>query len=143
MKKLAIFFVVGFIIIAIIAYMYLNYKKNYNEIQIKNATYEGYKDREIYGTDLVTVINKVVDDNKKNGVKKDDKGLYIDNGTNSVKMDIKFTDDDSIHTIEEIYSGGTEVFLQYYNQIRFKCTKIEYHNKTRRVSYMYFEQIAT
>ena len=71
----------------------------------------------------------------------DDEEFYIDNGKDSIKIDIKFTDDDSVHTLEEIYNSGVETFMIYYNEIKFKCTKIEYHQQTNRVSYLYFEQI--
>ena len=143
MKKIVIFLVVVLIIVAVISYIYLNYKFSYNEAKQQNIQYESYYQQEIYGADLATLINKATDDNIKNKVEKDDKGLYIDNDDDSIKVDIKFLDDDSIHTMEEIYNGGTSTFVQYYNQIKFKCTKIEYHEKTGKVSYMFFEQITT
>ena len=122
--------------------MYLNNKITVNQVKTSNVNYEQYKDREIFGTDLATLINKVIDENTKNEVEKDDKGLYTDNGKNSIRIDIKFTDDDSIHTMEEIYNGKTSTFMQYYNQIRFKCSNIEYHEKTGMVKYMYFKQVS-
>ena len=122
--------------------MYLNNKITVNQVKTSNVNYEQYKDREIFGTDLATLINKVIDENTKNEVEKDDKGLYTDNGKNSIRIDIKFTDDDSVHTMEEIYNGKTSTFMQYYNQIRFKCSNIEYHEKTGMVKYMYFEQVS-
>lgn len=143
MKKLIIFLVIVLIIVATVAYVYLNYKATYNEAQVKNAQYESYDGKEIFGTDLATLINKAVDDNTKNNIEKEDTGVYIDNGTTSIRIDILFTDDNKIHSMEEIYDSGTSTFMQYYNQIRFKCTKIEHHAKTGRVSYMYFEQIAS
>ena len=143
MKKIIIFLVGIGIIVAIVSYVYFNYRIMENEAKRENMQYENYYQREIYGTDLVTLMNKVVDENTKNEVEKDDTGLYKDNGKNSIRIDIKFTDDDRIHTLEEIYNGGTEVFVQYYNQIKFKCTKMEYHEQTRKVRYLYFEQIAT
>ena len=142
MKKIIIFFVIILIIVAIVSYMYLNYQATYKEAQIKNAQYESYDGQELYGTDLATLINKAVDDNTKNKIDKDEDGLYTDNGTDSIRIDILFTDDNKIHTMEEIYNTGTSTFMQYYNQIKFKCTKIEHHSRTGRVSYMYFEQIA-
>ena len=142
MRKIIIFLVIVLIIVATVTYIYLNYKATYNETQVKNAQYESYNGQELYGTDLATLINKAVDDNLKNSIEKDDTGLYIDNGIDSIRIDILFTDDDKIHSMEEIYNSGTNTFMQYYNQIKFKCTKIDYHSKTGRVSYMYFEQIA-
>ena len=143
MKKVIIFLVGIGIIVAIVSYVYFNYRMMTNETKRENMQYENLYEREIYGTELATLINKVVDDNIKNEVEKEDNGLYKDNGKNSIRVDIQFTDDDRIHTLEEIYNGGTEVFVQYYNQIKFKCTKIEYHEQTGRVRYLYFEQIAT
>lgn len=142
MKKIIIFFVIILIIVAGVSYMYLNYKVTVNQTKSANVDYEAYKDKEIFGTDLATLINKTVDDNTKNEIEKDDKGLYVDNEKDSIRIDIKFTDDDTIHTMEEIYNSGTATFMQYYNQIRFKCSNIEYHEKTGRVRYMYFEQIS-
>ncbi len=143
MKKIIIFLVGIGIIVAIMSYVYFNYRIMENEAKRENMQYENYYQKEIYGTDLVTLMNKVVDENTRNEVEKNDTGLYKDNGKNSIRIDIKFTDDDRIHTLEEIYNGGTEVFVQYYNQIKFKCTKIEYHEQTGKVRYLYFEQIAT
>ena len=143
MKKIIIFFVIVLIIVASVPYMYLNYKATYNDAQTKNAQYESYEGQEIFGPDLATLINKAVDDNTKNNIEKEDTGLYTDNGKDSIRIDILFTDDNEVHSMEEIYNSGTDTFMQYYNQIRFKCTKIEHHDKTGRVSYMYFEQIAT
>ena len=31
--------------------------------------------------------------------------------------------------MEQIYNSGTEQFVQYYSNIKFKCSKIEYHEK--------------
>ena len=143
MKKVIIFLVGIGIIVAIVSYVYFNYRIMTNEAKRENMQYENLYEKEIYGTELATLINKVVDDNIKNEVEKEDNGLYKDNGKNSIRVDIQFTDDNRIHTLEEIYNGGTEVFVQYYNQIKFKCTKIEYHEQTGRVRYLYFEQIAT
>ena len=143
MKKVIIFLVGIGIIVSIVSYVYFNYRIMTNEAKRENMQYENLYEKEIYGTELATLINKVVDDNIKNEVEKEDNGLYKDNGKNSIRVDIQFTDDDRIHTLEEIYNGGTEVFVQYYNQIKFKCTKIEYHEQTGRVRYLYFEQIAT
>ena len=143
MKKICIFLVIILIIVATIGYMYLNYKATYHEAQIKNAQYESYDGKEIFGTDLATLINKAVDDNTKNKIEKEDTGLYADNGTDSIRIDVLFTDDNKVHSMEEIYNSGTSTFMQYYNQIRFKCTKIEHHSKTNKVSYLYFEQMAT
>lgn len=141
MKKIAIFLGVTIVIITCISYAYLNYKIDYNRTRMKNIEYNNYYEQEISGVELTTLINKVVDTNIKNNIEKDEKGNYINNGKDSIKIDIKFIDDNSVHTLEEIYNSGVETFMLYYNEIKFKCTKIEYHQSTNRVSYLYFEQI--
>ena len=134
MKKFMIFLIGIGIIVTIIAGVYLKCRMLINETKSENRQYEDYYEKEIYGTDLATLINRVVDANTKNEVEKDEKGQYIDNGKNSIRIDIHFLDDDRIHTLEEIYNSDTGVFVQYYNQIKFKCTKIEYHKQTGKVS---------
>ncbi len=141
MKKLAIFFLIIISIIAGISYLYLNYKANYYAVQRENAPFESYNNQEIYGTELTTIINKAVDNNKKNKIEKDKKGKYIENDSNSIKIDIQMVDNEKTYEMETLYNGGMDKFVQFYGQIRFKCTKIEYHKATNRIRYLLFEQI--
>ena len=141
MKKFIIFLVVILMIIATISYIYLNYKVSYNLAQKENYQFESYYNQEVFGPDVATVINKAVDKNSINNILKDNKGNFIENDTNSIKIDIKFLDDDKTHKMEEIFNNGIGTFMQYYSQIKFKCTKIEYHKTTKKVRYMLFEQI--
>ena len=90
---------------------------------------------------MTTIINKAVDNNKNNDVPKDDKGKYINNNTNSIQIQIKMLDNEKIYAMETLYHGGMDKFVQYYNEIKFKCTNIEYHTVTNKVKYMLFEQI--
>lgn len=141
MKKLAIFFLILLIIVVVISYMYLNYKADYYEAQRKNKQFVSYEGQEIYGAELTTVINKAVDNNQNNEIPKDNKGKYINNDSNSIQIDIKMLDDDKTYAMETLYNGGMDKFVQYYGEIKFKCTKLEYHQTTNKVKYMLFEQI--
>lgn len=141
MKKLAIFFLIVIIIIAMMSYMYFNCIKEHNETQIENRQFDSYANQELYGTDLTTVVNKAVDNNKNNNVEKDSKGNYISNNNNSINIDIKMLDNDKTYSMETIYNGGMNKFVQFYSEIKFKCSKIEYHQTTGKVKYMLFEQI--
>ena len=140
MKKLAIIFLIGIIIIVGISYMYLNYKANYNEARRENNQFESYYNQEFYGADVVTIINKAYDNNLTNAVEKDDKGIFKENETNSIKIDVKMLDTDTTYTMETLYLGGMQNFVEYYSGIKFKCTKIEYH-PNKKVKYMLIEQI--
>lgn len=140
MKKMIIFFAIVIIIICIIFGLYINYKANYNRAKKQNLEFEKYYKKEIYGTDLATIINRAVNSNEKNKVQKNNKGIYQNNEENSINIEIKMLDNDSIYKMETIYKGGIQNFVKYYSNIKFKCMKIEYHN-TNKVKYMFFEQI--
>ena len=141
MKRIAIIFLIGVIIIVGISYMYLNYKANYNEARKENNQFESYYNQEFYGADVVTLINKAYDNNLTNQVEKNEKGIFKENDTNSIKIDIKILDNDTTYNMETLYSGGMDRFIQYYNDIMFKCTKIDYHKSNGKVKYLLIEQI--
>ncbi len=143
MKKFIIFFAVSIIIICIISYIFINYKANYNVAKISNLEFENYLNKELYGTDVSTLINRAVDNNEKNSVQKNNKGIYLNNDKNSINIEIKMKDDDSTYKMEMFYKNGIQNFIKYYGNIKFKCTKIEYHQVTKKVKYMLFEQITT
>lgn len=97
--------------------------------------------QEIYGAELTTIINKAVDNNETNEIEKDKKGNYIANDTNSIQIDIYMTDNETNYKMETLYNGGMDKFVRFYGEIKFKCTKLEYHNQTGKVKKMIFEQI--
>ncbi len=141
MKKIAIFFLIVIVIISTITYIYLNYVANYRNAQKENRQFEMYQNQEILGSELTTLINKAIDYNIRNEVEQDNKGNYIDNGKNSLNIEIKFTDDDVTFNISTIYKRGSELFLAHYRDISFKCIEVQYHKETNKISYMLFEQI--
>ena len=142
MKKIIICILSIFLIIICIV-VYGVYQKNENTAQIgvDNKTYESYENKEVLGTDIISIINKATDSNKKNDIKIGEDGNYIDNGKNSIRIEIKFKELDKVITMERINNVGIEKFWSNYGALSFKCTKIEYHEKTHRVKYMYFEEI--
>ena len=142
MKKIIICILSIFLIIICIV-VYGVYQKNENTAQIgvDNKTYESYENKEVLGTDIISIINKATDSNKKNDIKIGEDGNYIDNGKNSIRIEIKFLELDKVITMERINNVGIEKFWSNYGALSFKCTKIEYHEKTPRVKYMYFEEV--
>ena len=142
MKKIIICILSIFLIIICIV-VYGVYQKNENTAQIgvDNKTYESYENKEVLGTDIISIINKATDSNKKNDIKIGEDGNYIDNGKNSIRIEIKFLELDKVITMERINNVGIEKFWSNYGALSFKCTKIDYHKKTHKVKYMYFEEI--
>lgn len=141
MKKIFLFFAMIIIIICGISYMFLNYKANYNISKKANLEFENYLNVEVSGIDLVTVMNRAIDSNERNEVEKNKKGIYQDNENNSISIEVKITDNDTIYQMETFEKSGMQNFLTYYGNIKFKCTNIKYHKTTKKVKYMLFEQI--
>ena len=145
MKKIFIFLIIILIIVAIVGVNYMSYKNEYRIIQNENAEFEEYKDKDVNGLTVGTIINKAVDKNTKNKIEKDDKGNFIQNDENSIELELHMIENEKDYELkmEQIYNSGTEQFVQYYSNIKFKCSKIEYHEKTGRIKYILFEQQET
>ena len=133
MKKLILLIFIPILIMLISAIgLAMNLKTTTEAVHKGNKEYEYYLGKEIYGTDVTSLMNKAINENEKNGVEKDEKGYYIDNNKDSIKK---------TYTMEEINNHDMNQFLKNFNLIKFKCTSIEYHRKTGKVSKMIFEQL--
>ena len=142
MKKPLIIFISIMICIITILFVFLRQieaeKRAHDRINIE---YQEYLDKEIYGIQLATIINKVISSNEKNEVTKDQEGMYVDNGLNSILVDIYISDNNTTYKMENIYKLGTSEFLQHFNTIMFKGKIVEYHDDTGQIAKILFEQI--
>lgn len=142
MKKIIILIIaIVLVAVTVISYNIYYYNKTHEEAQKINNDYESFYNVEILGTDLASLINKIDDSNAKNNVQKDENGKYIENDTNSIKLEVKFSELNQNIKAETIQKEGINQFVQNFGAVKFKCTKIEYHEKTHKIKYMYFEQI--
>lgn len=144
MKKTLIVFGILFLtVLLIVSVSLIQNKENLMAIQKENAEYEKYKEGQVFGTQVASLINKATNENLKNEVKQDEKGFFIENETNSVKIEIKLQNEKELKTyqMETIQKVGTDGFIKNFNLILFKCINIEYHEQTKRVSKVVFEQI--
>ena len=142
-KQFWIILIILCIIVAIIGLTIYNGIRLENLTEDYNKTYESYYEQEILGTTLISIINKTIDQNEKNAIPKEQNSIYyIDNGENSMQIQVKFLESDNIIKMEDIEQQETENFIKYFATSTFKCTKIEYHPKTNMVKSLYFEQIA-
>ncbi len=142
MKKVML--IIAAILIAVIAV--LCYKVHLNNIQmskinLENANFTDLYNKEILGTDVATVLNKVDDLNNKNKVKKDNNESFVENDTDSIKIDIKFKELEDAIPFEKIEKQGINQFIINFGSFSFKCTNIEFHQKTNKIKYMLFEEI--
>ena len=142
MKKNFFLIILIFIIIfAFFSAKYLEYKADVRQIKEDNLDFEFYLGKEVYGNEVSTLINRAVDYNEKNNVKKNENNVYIQNDMNSIEIEITTIDleKEMTYNMESFYNAGMEKFYTLYNSILFECVKIDY-NKTGRVSYMLFLQ---
>ena len=130
-----------FIIICIISLNLINMQNEKKQVKKENLEYEEYLNKEILGTKLATLISKAIDQNEKNMVQKNERGYYIENETNSIKIDLKMTTINKTFPMEEIYNNKLTNFVQNFSMIKFKCTNIEYHKRTGKISKLVFEEL--
>ena len=70
MKKIFVFLAIVVVIVCIIAYQYNTYQRRQKSIISANNEFEQYLNKEIYGIDIATLINKSIDLNEKNSISK-------------------------------------------------------------------------
>lgn len=141
MKKISIFFVIVIAIIGTFCYIYGETKISHNRKVANNQQYEKILNKEITGSELVSIINKIINSNEENQIKLDKNERFKDNEENSIQARIKFKDSDQVFYIEQIYNNDIKKFIQLYSISKFKCTSIEYHKKTKLIKSLYFEEV--
>lgn len=142
MKKTVLIIAIPIVIILFsICGLFITQKTTIRNIKKYNSQYEYYINKSIYGTELVTLINKVINENEINKVEKDEKGFFIENNENSIKINIKMNTNGKAYQMETFYNNDITKFVENFNLVKFRCNKIEYHKKSGRVSKLYFEEI--
>ena len=137
MKKILICLIIVLVATTIVVSMWISGNNTkLAKIKENNQKYEIYLDKEVFGTDVTTVINKAIDDNEKREIPKDEKGFFIQNDTNSIKVELVMLNGESKETyqMETLNKVGLSGFIKNFNLINFKCSKIEYHDKTKLIS---------
>ena len=141
-KQTLIILILLIVVILVVAFAVIQNVQKERELANYNSQYEKYVNgQQLDGTDVATLINKAMNDNQKNNVEKDEKGYYINNNTNSIKLYIKLVQDGEDFPMERIFEVGKTEFVKNFNIEDFKCTKINYHKETGMVSEVYFEVI--
>ena len=145
-KQLVLLLVIVLIVIIIISTNIIQRQSEQNIIKKSNSDYEIYLNKTIYGTDIASIINKAINQNKQNNVEQDDKGNFLDNNENSILIDlIMITDEEkqekTTYSMETIQKVGITSFIENFSLTTFKSSNVEYHNKTGKISKITFEQL--
>lgn len=139
MKKVisCVLFIVAVIVILIAVKISDNNTKK-SAILSFNAQFEEYKNRTLYGTDVTSIINKAIDNNDLNEVKKDDDGNYIQDDMNSIKIEIILLSTDKDGNVNEVQypmetlqKAGLDGFITRFSVTPFECSSIEYKDSGR------------
>lgn len=140
-KRILVILGIFIIILLFVVYLLYNYDKGIKRAQGFNKQYELYYQKEVLGTDLATLLNKVMDYNERQAIDKDDNDRYYIETENSIIVTIKFLEKDDTVRMEDIILKDMENFIKYYATSSFKCAQIEYHKENKQVKSLYFEQI--
>lgn len=132
------------IIIVCVTFISMNSKK-LAVVKQENKEYEQYQKQEIYGTEVITLINKAIDHNQKNNVQTDETGKYIDNETDSIIIDVMMITNEeknqtTTYRMETINKVGIGEFIANFNTAKFKITNIQYHKQTGKIKYIEITQ---
>lgn len=143
-KRLFIIMLILIVITIVATYAIYSYRTTIAETQKINREYEEYYNIELLGTELISIINKTVDTNEKHQIPKDSNNNFIENDTNSIKINIQFIykNDTKTVTMEDIFNTGVENFIKTYSTASFRCTNIEYHTKTHNIKSLTFIEMS-
>ena len=142
MKKTLIIMLILFVaILAAMSITVVDLQQTGKQVKQFNQIFEEYKDKSLLGSEVASLINKAIDNNEKNQISKNDKGIYQEDGKYSVQILVKLEKEGEYFTMERINALKITEFVKNFSLQDFKCTGIEYHKETKRVSKVYFESI--
>ena len=146
MKRNVLIIAAMFIIVISISIfgIYIN-KQIRIESKIQNKEFEIYTKDEIYGADVITIINNAINQNEKNNILKNEDGYYIENDNNSIIIEIvMITNEEKKQTksyrMEKIAKVGIQQFISNFNTAKFKISRIEYHDVSGKLKYIEITQ---
>lgn len=148
---------ISILIIGVVVYMFstssglFTNKQTEEEIrQLKefNDQYESYNRKLLRGTDVISVMNRVMDNNTKYGVKGYNEPNYLMQVEFEMKEAIVYT---KAGTSEARFNVGERYNISSFSNIKnsqdaftdfkrriFDCTEVKHHATTGRVNYMLF-----
>lgn len=140
-KTLAIVLTLFIIIIVVLAVNLKAVQDDEKAIKEFNYEYEQYLGKKVYGTEVTTIINKAIENNKNHYIQKDDKGMYINDELYCIKVELNMITVEKTYQMEQLYNAGLTEFVKNFNIIEFECSNVEYHKKTGRISKIVFTEL--
>ena len=140
MKKiLAGLLILMIIIVIVVVFYYKDIQAKKQEIDNFNRVYLNYNKDNLNGLDITTIINRAISNNEKYAIAKDEEGLYVLDDEYSIEIYVTMIINETTYRMERIEDLGMNSFVAYFGEVSFKCTDVQYHEKTGRVASMTFE----
>lgn len=140
MKKtiLALALILIVIVIIIVVKISDNSKK-VNDIAKFNEQFEAiYNDKIVYGADVLTIINKAIDNNNTYKIKKDNNGYYIDDDKYCLKVELALlitSEEGELkevqYPMETLEKAGLDGFISSFSLTKFECTSSIYNSNRK------------
>ena len=127
-------------ITAVLFFKYREYQATQRDVQKFNSVYEEYDLDTLNGLDVTTMMNKATSNNEKYEIPKDEHGLYILDDQYSIEIYVTMIINEETYRMERLTQKEVNSnFIRLFGDVNFKCSNINYHQKTGRVASMYFE----
>lgn len=147
---------IALLILALVVYGYSNIRnlsaselteKEIEQLAVFNKEYESYNRKLLRGVDVISVINKAIDNNKKY----ENDNYYTINIQFKMAEEVVYKKDGKTSTTAfninkyynmndfEIIKNDTDAFTDFKRRI-FDCTELKYNETSGRVNYMKFEE---
>ena len=144
-KNILLLLVIMVIIVSIFFAKYIEFNQKKGIVREFNLYYHKFNKDDLIGLDIVSVINKAMNENEINEVYKDDAGYYNPDDNRSIIIYVDLTkeddknDDFKVFRMERIVQVGMDSFVRLFGNVKFKCTKVNMHKDTGRIASMIFE----
>lgn len=145
MKKILILIIViSITLVSIVFVKYADYSRKKTKIKSINNEYLAYQNSDIKINTIVSLMNKAIEQNKKNNIEQDENDEFKENDTDSIKIYLKTESNNETVKIpmERLIlneKAGVEKVEYAFSDLIFKAVDIEYHSKTGQIKSVTFE----
>lgn len=144
-KILVIILAIVIIITSIFLAKYIEYAKNKNNVENINKEYLAYENKNIQINTIVSLMNKAIEQNKKNKVVQNDDKVFVENDNNSIKIYIETRPNSKSDMVkismEELILNdkiGVEKVEYAFSDLIFEITDVKYHEKNGQIKEITF-----
>ena len=116
-------------------------KEKIEQLTLFNNQFESYNRKLLRGSDVISVINRVIDNNQKYGQNEYDEPNYLMQVELEIKETVGNLEAGKTYKIEDymIMKQNKDNFDDFKRKI-FDCKQIRYHEQTGRINYMSFTE---